>query len=42
MGFGDETIQKLVQVRGQLRYRQIKWASSLVAVPNDLPLPPAA
>ena len=31
------------QVRrsGQLRYHQIKWASSLVAVPNDLPLPPA-
>ena len=44
MGFGNESIKKLVQVRrsGQLQYHQIKWPSSLVAVPNDLPLPPAS
>ena len=33
--------RKQVRRSGQLRYHQIKWASSLVAVPNDLPLPPA-
>ena len=32
---------KQVRQSGQLWFHQIKWASSLVAVPSDLPLPPA-